>query len=546
MFEFLGEVVLVGFLITILGAPILHTILIKKAKDKYREGIQTNLNTVEELMDLLRRLQCSFVKEIYYDESGNVALKTKWGKHTLILQNGLINTNPEEFDTVYSEDKKIVERNSLFQYILKELNHGLPVNAYKYYNTGSRLVRLYTWTPRIFWTFAFIGMAVAVVNIFGDTAVSGVKNGHPQLYPDITYGEAFDFYFNSGEWSSFVSDTDKTVVEYEGKVGDKDNESTILFQFVLSEDGESFSVEYIEVDGIGMADWVASLCILAIFDDYEKGIKGDSSEAVEEFKDYSDDTSSQGSTVEDEITQLALAETVENVEALDNGSNAVESETQVQEVEESTEMATEPVEQQEAAADYSFWETTYHRSRGPYCTMFINEITDTGVNFTIGCGSSGYLAYCDLREYVATITSENTAVYAEEQYGWSLTLIFQDNGTIIIEETGEFYSGVSVGGIYVQEKDWAENSYEYVFANSDSQYLTGNDFIGLTKEDCRIARNEIYARHGRTFSDEVLQAYFETCSWYYGWIAPEEFDDNVLNDVERYNLELIQSYEANR
>ena len=89
MFEFLGEVVLVGTLITILGAPILHTILIKKAKDKYREGIQTNLNTVEELMDLLRRLQCSFVKEIYYDESGNVALKTKWGKHTLILQENL-------------------------------------------------------------------------------------------------------------------------------------------------------------------------------------------------------------------------------------------------------------------------------------------------------------------------------------------------------------------------------------------------------------------------------------------------------------------------
>lgn len=436
------------------------------------------------------------------------------------------------------------KRNSLFQYILKELNHGLPINAYKYYTTGSRLVRLYTWTPRIFWTFVFIGMAVAVVNILGDTAVSGVKNGHPQLYPDTTYGEAFDFYFNSGEWSSFVSDTDKTVVEYEGKVGEKDNESTILFQFVLSEDGESFSAEYIEVDGIGMADWVASLCILAIFEDYEKGIKGDSSEAVEEFRDYSNDTSNQSSAAEDEMTQLALAETTANMESQDNGSNAMESAVQAQETAESAAMAEDLVEQQEAAADYSFWETTYYRSRGPYCTMFINEITDTEVNFTIGCGASGYLAYCDLREYAATITSENTAVYAKEQNGWSLTMIFQDNGTILIEETGGFYSGVSVGGLYVQEKDWTENDYEYVFPYSDSQYLTESDFVGLTAEDCRIARNEIYARHGRIFSDEVLQAYFETCSWYYGWIAPEKFDDNVLNDVERYNLELIRSYEA--
>lgn len=523
MAEFLGTVAVFGFLITILGAPILHAILVKKAKDKYREGIQTNLNTVEELMDLLRRLQCSFVKEIYYDESGNVALKTKWGKHTLILQDGHINTNPDEFDTIYSEDKMIVERNSLFQYILKELNHGLPINAYKYHTTGRRLVRLYKWTPRIFWLFAFIGIAVFAVYLFGDKAVSGVKNGHPQLYPDTTYGEAFDFYFNSGEWSSFVSGKDQTVVEYKGKVGDKDNESTILFQFVLSEDGESFSAEYIEVDGVGMADWVASLCILAIFEDYEKGIKGDSLEAVEEFRDYSDEGSGQSSVEEDEVTQLALEETVE-----------------------AAEITEAPAEQQEAAEDYSFWETTYYRSRGPYFTMFINEITDTEVNFTIGCGASGYLAYCDLREYAATITSESTAVYSEEQSGWSLTMNFQDNGTIIIEETGEFYSGVSVGGIYVQEKDWIENYYEYVFPNSDSQYLTENDFAGLTKEDCRIARNEIYARHGRTFSDEVLQAYFETCSWYNGWIAPETFDDNLLNDVERYNLEMIRSYEAGK
>lgn len=310
MFNFLGTAALYGVLITILGVPVLHIILTKKAKEKYRAGIQTNMSTVEELMDLLRRLQCSFVKEIYYDESGNVALKTKWGKHTLILQNGLINTKPEEFDTVYSEDKMIVERNSLFQYILKELNHSLPINAYKYYTTGSRLVRLYTWTPRIFWICVFIGIAAFAMNIFGDTAVSGVKNGHPEIYPNITYGEAFDFYFNSGEWSSFISDEEKTVVEYEGKVGSRDNESTILFQFVISEDGESFSAEYIEVDGVGMADWVASLCILAIFEDYENGIKGDTSDAVEEFRDYRDEAASQSNAAGEEMESFAMKEVI--------------------------------------------------------------------------------------------------------------------------------------------------------------------------------------------------------------------------------------------
>lgn len=526
MGKFLGLAALFGFLGVILGAPIVRFILVKRAKDKYREGIRTGLGSVEELMELLRRLQCSFVKEIYYDETGNVALKTKWGKHTLLLQDGIVNTNPQEFDSIYSSDKMILERNTLFQYILKELDHAAPVNAYKYYSTGKRLVQLYQWTPRVFWLGVIIFLVVFASRLFGDKAISGVKNGHPQLYPDVTYGEAFDFFFNSGEWSSFTSENDRKVVEFKGKIGGKEKESTVLFQFLISEDNESFTAEYMEIDGLGLNDWMAGLCILAIFEDYEDGKKGDSSEAVEEFWNDIDDASDVQGSLEEEDVQLSQEETAENMEL----------EKVVQAAVEPTAL---PANEQEA--DASLWETTYYRSRGPYCTLLINHISDTEVNFTIGCGASGYLAYCDFRGFPATITSQGTAVY--EGNGWSLTLNFQNDGLIIVEESGEVTGGVSLGGIYVSADNWFENYYEYVFPHSDSQYITAEEMEGLTKEDCRIARNEIYARHGRRFSDEVLQAYFETCSWYYGYISPEEFDDNVLNDVERYNIEMIKAYE---
>ena len=84
---------------------------------------------------------------------------------------------------------------------------------------------------------------------------------------------------------------------------------------------------------------------------------------------------------------------------------------------------------------------------------------------------------------------------------------------------------------------------EYILPESDSRYLVKDDLWGLSKEECRIARNEIFARHGRRFDDESLQAYFDSCSWYTGTIAPEDFDDSVLNVYEVANRDLIVRYE---
>ena len=86
---------------------------------------------------------------------------------------------------------------------------------------------------------------------------------------------------------------------------------------------------------------------------------------------------------------------------------------------------------------------------------------------------------------------------------------------------------------------------EYILPDSSTRYLTGTDIAGLTSEELRLARNEIYARHGRKFKDEALQAYFNSKSWYAGTIEPERFsDDALLSDVERKNLELIKAREA--
>ena len=86
-------------------------------------------------------------------------------------------------------------------------------------------------------------------------------------------------------------------------------------------------------------------------------------------------------------------------------------------------------------------------------------------------------------------------------------------------------------------------SDDYILPYSDSVLLTEADLVGLTQEELRIARNELYARHGRMFTDEALNAYFSSKSWYQGTIPADEFDESVLNAVELANKDTIVLYE---
>lgn len=96
------------------------------------------------------------------------------------------------------------------------------------------------------------------------------------------------------------------------------------------------------------------------------------------------------------------------------------------------------------------------------------------------------------------------------------------------------------------EEEYFEESREFILPGSDSRYLSEEDLEGLTAEECRIARNELYARHGRIFTDEALQAYFESLDWYVPQIHPDDFDESMLNEYEVANRDLIVEYEYAR
>lgn len=88
---------------------------------------------------------------------------------------------------------------------------------------------------------------------------------------------------------------------------------------------------------------------------------------------------------------------------------------------------------------------------------------------------------------------------------------------------------------------------EYILPDSDTRELTRADLEGLTKEQLRLARNEIFARHGMIFGPDDLEAYFSSKSWYSPTVPTSEFYDRVeMSLIEEANIVLIQEVESER
>ena len=117
------------------------------------------------------------------------------------------------------------------------------------------------------------------------------------------------------------------------------------------------------------------------------------------------------------------------------------------------------------------------------------------------------------------------------------------------EITGNYFSDGTSASAYVPEttyvaaREWA-GDWSYMIPGSDTRYLDRFELSGLSSAELRIARNEIYARHGRKFNDASLQSYFNGKAWYTPLIDPDYFNEDSLSSIERANIKLIQDVEA--
>ena len=84
----------------------------------------------------------------------------------------------------------------------------------------------------------------------------------------------------------------------------------------------------------------------------------------------------------------------------------------------------------------------------------------------------------------------------------------------------------------------------YILPQSAERRLTEADLEGLSHQQLCLARNEIYARHGRIFQTPQIAAYFEAQSWYHGTVPGASFDNNTLSPIEHANADFLANYET--
>lgn len=85
---------------------------------------------------------------------------------------------------------------------------------------------------------------------------------------------------------------------------------------------------------------------------------------------------------------------------------------------------------------------------------------------------------------------------------------------------------------------------EFVLPLSAVKEIPSDYLYCLDKQEVRIARSEIYARHGVIFEEEDLNEHFTACSWYTPTVEAAAFDEGLLSQIELDNIVILTEREG--
>lgn len=145
---------------------------------------------------------------------------------------------------------------------------------------------------------------------------------------------------------------------------------------------------------------------------------------------------------------------------------------------------------------------------------------------------------------VMTFNMNGTTYYAYVSKGSWTEAINGKYMTISAVPTAELYKGNT---IYDISKLVYYTADDYVIADSGVRLLTEDELQKYSKNQLALARNEIYARHGRSFKLKEFADYFTAKSWYkisdkYDY----ENESSNINEIESKNVNLILKVELSK
>lgn len=143
----------------------------------------------QDLIQDLRQMNCSAVKDVYVDADSNVCVQGEKYRYTFKKEDDLLVISPNK-----KKYNAYLEQMIITGSLLKFLAPDAPVNTYEHYRSNVKLPKI----KRLATTMAVVCGVAWLALASNPSALEGgqqyvnmVKNGSPMLYPDSTYGDAF-------------------------------------------------------------------------------------------------------------------------------------------------------------------------------------------------------------------------------------------------------------------------------------------------------------------------------------------------------------------
>ena len=117
----------------------------------------------------------------------------------------------------------------------------------------------------------------------------------------------------------------------------------------------------------------------------------------------------------------------------------------------------------------------------------------------------------------------------------------------VLLDDGEEFSNVSNSQTSETSTSASSSSAgDYILPDSSTRLYSASELQSYSQYELMLARNEIYARHGRGFNDQEIRQYFQSKSWYQQRYTAEEFDslpNSPLTSIEQQNIKTIYDVE---
>lgn len=162
---------------------------------------------------------------------------------------------------------------------------------------------------------------------------------------------------------------------------------------------------------------------------------------------------------------------------------------------------------------------------------------EASLGFLCGIYRSNQYSNSGTGESLVAYTDEGTLYYVMQPTD---VACYTEDEAIVAEYTEMLQQADWIaGGMEIQAENVHYDVSQYEIPVSNIIKLEKYHVTNLSNNELWIARNEIYARHGKIFQNEYLASYFAACSWYEAKEDKTEVTERELNEVEIANLKLI-------